>query len=141
MSKAQNNRMNVNLTNWVKQNTEWVLSLPEPGDSWRVEEWAERIDIGTSAKARIQKFNILDLVEKDEFDPGPPTQSASGAWLWKTNPDAYQLAEDLREANETLPCDHRNGFVTLDADVGIYECGVNWCERRYGRQVIEKVFF
>jgi len=142
MSKAQSkNGLNIQLTVWTKQNTEWVLSLPEPGESWRVEEWAESVGLEIEAKSRIQKFNLLNLVEKDEYDEGPPTQNDNGAWLWETNPDAYQLAEEMREASDTLPCDHRSGFVTLDTDAGIYECGAEWCEERYGREAIEAVFF
>lgn len=133
-------------TEWVKWNLELVMYVPEPGDAYRWSNIPDRDDtpdeIPEGVMEQWNAFNVMNVIKK----AGKVPEKNDHTNLWETDRDVYRYAEALyakRTAEGgTLPeCDHRSGFDTIDPERGIYECGFEWCDERYSREVIEDVFF
>lgn len=141
MSKSKPVGTNSDATAWTAAHIDLVLSLPAPGEQylWHDLKQADNgleFDSRTDYVQKLRSYKAVKLVD---------VVHRRGAWLrlWETNADLYEFAKSLRAEQDTLPCTeqgHAGGFRTVDADAGVYECGVEWCTERYDRETVSEVF-
>lgn len=132
----------------IKQHRDLILALPGPEYSWAWEDLDDHIDVVSNLTAKIveprrlklKQASILERVGKTIQDH---TNSMYRAYEWSVAEDAYQFAEALRaqyrREGSLFPCGHGPGFRTIDADEGVYECCIEWCDEQYDRKTVEGV--
>lgn len=125
-------------TMFAHAHTDLVLALPEPGREYLWEEVAERVPaIGNNHWNYQQRLQNHNAIKKHHTERHNDTEYA----VWETDEHLYRYCERLAATRPSgLPCGHRSGFTTIDADAGVYECGAEWCDARYDRDTITEVF-
>lgn len=130
---------------WAQWHIEDILMLPEPGERYEWGDIEERSDTPDPLPQKINDmrnaFKVKNVIQRVGW-----TQNENGrVSVWQTNEQVYEFAKTIweqRTEDGTLPkCGHKSGFRTIDANKGIYECLRENCDERYGREVIEEVFF
>lgn len=133
----------------IEKHADLVLSMPEPGQSWLWQGLEVRESVPDEVtpaniehhRARLKVHSIIEPIHEIYFTH--PQGENSWIKVWKTNPEAYRLARAVREARKrqgnAFPCGHSSGFTTIDADRGVYECGFEYCSRRFDRKTVEGV--
>lgn len=132
---------------WVRGHWELILELPEPGQEYRFESIIRhseefptvRDDLPKAFLSAQSELRERNIIERQEYHYNPDLQH--GYYLWETAEEVYEYAKDYSERVETYPCDHSAGFVTIDADEGIYECGYRFCSMTHDRETVESVEF
>lgn len=136
--------------NWALRNTELVLTLPPPEHEWAWYDLPDRPDtpdpFPEGFLEMLNTFKTNNVIKKVGVTKTKrPNGSTDYRTLWSVVEEVWRFAakEHTRklQSGETLPCGHRSGFVTLDSEKGVYECGYRFCEETYDREAIERVEF
>jgi len=136
---------------FVRRNPSLVLVLPPPSaEPWAWFDLPERWDTpdpfpeGYLDKRMVLQDNSVireataepDLDEEEDWREKRRTR-------WSVDERAWNAAVMHRkreiQADSTFPCGHSSGFVTLDADAGVYECGYEFCSETFDRETVERV--
>ncbi len=139
MSKSETGRT-PEVAGWARRHPDLILALPEPSETWTrreaVAEYGVPEDLIYRRRRLDQGTRVIRSVEMV-----PSREDGSLVHEYRTDRTLYEYAQRVAsQRGAELPCGHRSGFVTVDADRGVYECGFEYCSERYDRDVIEAVF-
>lgn len=125
-------------TTFAHAHTDLILALPEPGEPYLWSELVERVpEFGDDHTTYLQRLQNHNAIRKHNQEYHNETLYT----VWVTNESLYNYCKHLANNRPSgLPCGHRSGFRTVDAEAGRYECGAGWCDARYGRETIKRVF-
>ncbi len=135
---------------WVVRNAATILMLPPPPHEWAWNDLPGRMDTPDpfpegllDIRNTLRTHGIITKAGKETVNH--PNGSTSVRSLWTVKSRVWRLAADEHKRriklDMTLPCGHRAGFHTVDADEGVYECGHDFCTARYDRETIEEADF
>lgn len=131
---------------WVRKHVDLVLELPEPGQLYRYEDIVRkpakfdtvRNDIPMAFRHKFSKLKEQGVVSKERYYYDK--QESNGYHLWRTDREKYELAQEIREEQETYRCGHSAGFRTIEPRE-TYECLYEFCEETFGPEEVERVEF
>ena len=127
---------------WIMSYPDVVPALPGPEyGTWSWQELPEHEDTPTPFPEHILHQHVSLKQKGIIHKEGHVSVAGDQRFVWRTDAELYEFAQSVNDKRgEELPCGHRRGFKTVDADAGVYECGQVSCDERYSRAVIEEVF-
>lgn len=147
MSKATNTG-DKKTGGWAVRNSAQVLMLPPPEHEWAWHDLPDRVDTPDPFPEEFLKMRntlktngVIKVVGEEKHQW--PNGSRSFRSVWTVKDAVWRLAAKAHRtklrSDRALPCGHVDGFRTIDADRGVYECGNDYCTEQYDRATIKEL--